>query len=134
MVILVYRKEVDKLNLLSLIIQNANEDLKDQLKTIHPRQLTCNDEISFEFYKVSYQYDTIRGNHRDNAEKIMIKQMPINHNPRQTSDSSMKLYKESNVKNEFMKFIKKFNKENPIRPLLNVEILSVSLLGESRII
>lgn len=122
------------MNLLSLIIQNANEELKDQLKNIHPKQLIFNEEISFEIYKVNYQYDTVRGNHKDNAEKIVIKQKAINKNTKEITDYSMKLYKESNIKIEFINCIKKFNKENPVRALLNVEILSVSLLGEGKLI
>lgn len=123
------------MNLLNLIIQNTdNEDLKVELSSIHPKQLICNEDIEFEIYKINYEYDTVRGNHRDDATKIMLKQKPINKNQQQISDKVMQLYKENIVREDFLNTIKKFNKENSKRALLNVKILGVAYLGDSTLI
>ena len=123
------------MNLLNLILENLdNQELKQELKNIHPMQLICNEEVTFEVYKITYEYDTTRGNHRDNAEKTMVKEKPINKNSKRVSDESMKLFKENNVKQDFINYIKNFNNENPKRALFNVKILSVVSLGESRLI
>jgi hypothetical protein len=123
------------LNLLNLIIEKSNDvSLKEELKNIHPKQLICNEDIAFDIYKINYEYDTLRGNHRDDATKIMLKQKPINKNKKQITDNSMKLYQENIVKQEFIDTIKKFNNDNPKRALLNVKILGVVHLGDSLII
>lgn len=123
------------MNLLDLIIdQTDNDELRQKLKTIHPRQLICNETIDFGFYEISYEYDTVRGHHRDNATKIMIHQMPINRNKKQVPDKTFRLFLENSIKEDFISYIKNFNKNNPMRALLNVKVLSVACIGSSTLI
>ena len=97
----------------------SNETVAEMvLHKIHPKQIVLRIENNpFMFYKVEYEYTTIRGN-----KKQGIKYFVFNtYSP------------EKNMKKELEKHIDEFNKKNIERQLLNVKFLKSKCLGYAEI-
>lgn len=118
-----YLKKKD--NVSTNVVENISDDTITNdnayeifINKIHPKQIIFRlDEKPFMFYKIQYQYTTIRGN-----EKKGIKYFVFNtYSP------------QINTKEELNKWVEEFNKENPNRNLLNVKFLKSECLGYIKI-
>lgn len=92
-----------------------NENVEDIfLHKINPKQIANRlDEKPFEFFKVDYEYTTIRGNFKQGTKYFIFN----SYNP------------QIDIKKDFENYIKEFNQENPKRQLLNVKFLGSRCLG-----
>lgn len=101
--------------------KNCSEDIftndnvyQKFINEIHPKQIVFRlDEKPFMFYEIKYQYTTTRGNNREGTKYFIFN----TYSP------------QINTKEELIKWIEEFNKENPNRKLLNVKFLKSKCLG-----
>lgn len=92
---------------------------KEDLLKLNPKQIIFND-IQLDYWKITYNYTTKRGNKKKNI-KYMMQSKKLN-------------LDKDDIKDDFLKWVSNFNKENPYRALLNVKILNVFYIGNSKLL
>lgn len=106
-------ENIEKLKLFLEKGHLANNNDREILQKINPKQIVDNSNISISVFEVKYSYTTVRGNKKERV-KIFIKDG---------------LNPERDMMTDFNFYINNFNKNNPYRKLSNVKFLDSKCLG-----
>lgn len=93
---------------------DITDEVRDMLKDCHP-SMFIGDKLLINMFKVSFQYETMRGNSKESMKYILMNNI-----------EGLSEYEASiMVESTFERWLDSFNKSYPYKALLNVKILSI---------
>lgn len=93
---------------------DITDEVKEELEDFHP-SMFIGDKLTMNLFKVQFQYDTVRGNHKKTTKILLM-----------NDTEGLTEYEASiMVESTFQTWVSNFNSLNPYKALSNVEILDI---------